>query len=287
MHTTYILEDSGVDETMIKLLLFLALGLLLFTVQEGYSVIYEIVSAPNSNTIFFDKSTNINDIDKHIVRNGHYVVSNYDDQEWSGKAFFTFKSLGTLTYDPDVVIANNIINRDGNHVSFVHNDVIIFPRDTPEPTKGKDEGGAPHRSGLGTWDNEKFYFGNVLEQPVFVHSNTEIFYLNLKATDRYVPVYYNGIKLPGYIDVGVQPEDQGQEWLFPGNKPFKIPYDVYYGKTKEGHQLHHGDGYQHVYRDLNNRTIQNEKEDGLTHYEPLRPEHTYDKQMELAFYLRK
>jgi len=197
----------------------------------------------------------------------------------------TLVTSGSITIDESVDLKGKSKNQYNiaKPVSILTEDRYNEWRN-PVTIQAKDEGGAPHRSGLGTWDNDKFYFGNVVEQPVFVHSNTELFYLNLKATDRYVPVYYNGIKLPGYIDVGVQPEEG--KWLSPGNKPFPLPFDVYYGKTSEGHLLHFGEGYQHVFRDLGSMTVQNEKEEGLTHYEPLRPEHSYGKQMQLAFYLR-
>lgn len=295
---------------MIKLvLLLLVIGMSVSLIAPADAVFYDIVvnSFKLSTSNHLHSSVDIKPdsrLDKNVKLTGDYTVYDFDKckdcSDTNKHSPFTAWTDSTFTFDPSVDILKKDKTPNGDTTTIINQKVLIARSDfvfeepenpgeppteeNPKTKQGRDEGGAPHKSGVYNVDLTKFYFGNVVEQPTCTMSNTEIFCSALKATDRLVPVYYNWYKLPGYFDVGVQPEEGS--WLYPGNKPFKLPFDLFYSVSGEGILFHHGEGYQHVNRDLNGMKLFNEKEDGQTNYEPLRPQHNYKTQQMLASHLR-
>jgi hypothetical protein len=95
-------------------------------------------------------------------------------------------------------------------------------------------------------------------------SNTEIQILEGHATQRHVSVFFDGVLIE-VIDIGTFPTgDHREPWLSIGGQTVKIPLGAYYEVTHEGKLIHHGEGYQHVFRDLSSKQMFNEDEDPVT-----------------------
>jgi len=105
----------------------------------------------------------------------------------------------------------------------------------------EDSNGAPHLSGVNTNDADRVTFGNVLERPVFIMSNTEIFVLNGKAIADKVPVFFDGVQI-GEIKTRAPSMIGHDQWTGIGGEIVQIPFEVYYKVTDDGKLLTHDNG---------------------------------------------
>lgn len=136
-------------------------------------------------------------------------------------------------------------------VAYAHHECTP---NTPENCNILDSGGAPHQSGIRTCQGVTF--GNTIGNTICGMSNTEIFIHAGQATERIVPVFYEGT-LIDIIDVGAKasgkPHDESLSF---GGKIAKLPFWAFYEVSPEGTLLHKGEGYQYVFRDNLNEYIE-------------------------------
>ena len=111
----------------------------------------------------------------------------------------------------------------------------------------RDPNSAPSMGGFSARNNANITFIGA-HDVIFLTTNTEIFIMEGKATQQYVFIFFDG-EFIDTIDVGVDPKTQG-DWLSIGGKIADIPFDVFYSISSDGHLIHKGAGYQHVFIDL-------------------------------------
>ena len=214
------------------------------------------VSTSISSVSFYDGSVNFEDSSEFFAIDWS-LVSHLVDTD----AFDWFFTSGNITYDESVPITTVA---GGGEITIVDGDTgIITVEEFKDYLAGqtKDYNAAPSMSGFNTRDADRVTFYGLLEDPTFVMSNSEIKILNGKAIQRYIPVFFDSV-LIDIIDVGISPSGVGHNtWIGIGGQTVDIPFGAYYEVTPEGKLLNHGDGYQSVFRDLNDMKVFQEDKD--------------------------
>ncbi len=194
-------------------------------------------------------------IDQNLVAISLDKISSFINIKHGGHVMFTSNEI---EYDDSVSIKSS-----DQYFTHVNNKVGIITQEEyeeyqesllPAQPAGKplDSNGAPSMSGFNTRDADRVMFTNVVKQPIFIMSNTEIHIQQGMATDRYVEVYFDGI-LIDTIDLRKSPSgDPHDKWVGFGGKIIDIPFWAYYSINEEAKLIYHGEGNQHhVSRDLN------------------------------------
>lgn len=165
-----------------------------------------------------------------------------------------FVTIGDIALDDSVNPYKSFILTNQYDTTWVNDDTVVLTLDRYNEIQqilmdnARDENAAPSLSGFNTRDADRISFGNVLEQPVFVMSNTEIHVLSGKAISPWVPVYFDGVLID--IIFTSHGKHENTPWTGFGGEIIDIPFEAYYYVTEEGQLIHHGKGYQHIFRDF-------------------------------------